>query len=380
LHQQGDPPPAMSDPSTDQKTTLEPNLLIAKIRAWGSELGFQQVGITGTALTEDERRLDKWLEQHHHGEMDYMSKHGTKRSRPAELVPQTLSVISARMNYMSEQGADPNEVLEDSALAYVSRYALGRDYHKLMRARLKKLGEKIRTEIGSFGYRVFTDSAPVLERAIARKAGLGWFGKHANLISRDDGSWFFLGEIYTDLNLPHDQPFEDEHCGRCVACIDVCPTQAIIAPYEVDARRCISYLTIEYRGVIPHEFRALIGNRIFGCDDCQLVCPWNRFAKMSAEKDFTPRFDLDSSTLTELFAWSESEFLQRTEGSAIRRISYDQWLRNLAVSLGNAPPSLDVLAALENRLTTATPLVAEHISWAIEQQRNKAQNLAPAPG
>ena len=369
----------MSDPSTDQKTTLEPNLLIAKIRAWGSELGFQQVGITGTALTEDERRLDKWLEQHHHGEMDYMSKHGTKRSRPAELVPQTLSVISARMNYMSEQGADPNEVLKDSALAYVSRYALGRDYHKLMRARLKKLGEKIRTEIGSFGYRVFTDSAPVLERAIARKAGLGWFGKHANLISRDDGSWFFLGEIYTDLNLPRDQPFEDEHCGRCVACIDICPTQAIIAPYEVDARRCISYLTIEYRGVIPHEFRALIGNRIFGCDDCQLVCPWNRFAKMSAEKDFTPRFDLDSSTLTELFAWSESEFLQRTEGSAIRRISYDQWLRNLAVSLGNAPPSFDVLAALENRLTTATPLVAEHISWAIEQQRNKAQNLAPAP-
>lgn len=359
----------MNDLSATGREPLEPHILTEKIRAWGLDLGFQQIGITGTALAEDERRLELWLEQRYHGEMDYMEKHGTKRSRPAELMPQTVSVISARMNYMSQHCADPNEVLEDPAAAYISRYALGRDYHKLMRARLKKLGQKISAEIGDFGYRVFTDSAPVLERALARKAGLGWFGKHANLISRDDGSWFFLGEIYTDLSLPHDAPFEDEHCGRCVACIDVCPTQAIVAPYKVDARRCISYLTIEYRGVIPQEFRALIGNRIFGCDDCQLVCPWNRFAKMSAEKDFSPRFKLDSSTLIELFAWSQAEFLERTEGSAIRRISYEQWLRNLAISLGNAPPSAKVREALESRLSTATALVAEHIHWAMEQQR-----------
>lgn len=367
----------MDEPTSEPGQPPQLGLLRDKIRAWGLELGFQQVGITGTQLSEDERRLELWLGKQHHGEMDYMEKHGLMRSRPADLMPQTVSVISARMNYMSEQCVDPIEVLEDPAAAYISRYALGRDYHKLMRSRLKKLGQKIGEEIGDFGYRVFTDSAPVLERALARKAGLGWFGKHANLISRDDGSWFFIGEIYTDLKLPHDPPFEDEHCGRCVACIDVCPTRAIVAPYEVDARRCISYLTIEYRGVIPQEFRALIGNRIFGCDDCQLVCPWNRFAKMSAEKDFAPRFKLDSSTLTELFAWSESEFNERTEGSAIRRISYQQWLRNIAISLGNAPPSAAVREALESRLNTATPLVAEHISWAIEQQKSPTENPAP---
>ena len=304
----------MDEPSADRHGVLKPQDLVFKIRAWGIELGFQQVGITGTDLSEDEGRLASWLEQDRHGEMDYMSKHGTKRSHPAELVPQTLSVISARMNYLSPESAEPNAVLGDPSAAYVSRYALGRDYHKLMRARLKKLGQKIQAEIGEYGFRVFTDSAPVLERGLARKAGLGWFGKHSNLISREDGSWFFLGEIYTDLVLPHDDVFDEEHCGRCVACIDICPTQAIVAPYEVDARRCISYLTIEYRGVIPDEFRPLIGNRIFGCDDCQLVCPWNRFASMSAEKDFTPRFKLDSSTLLELFAWSEAEFMQRTEG------------------------------------------------------------------
>ena len=349
------------------------------IQAWGRELGFQQIGITGTQLSEDERRLELWLGQQHHGEMAYMEKHGSMRSRPAELMPRTVSVISARMNYMSGQSADPIEALADPATAYISRYALGRDYHKLMRSRLKKLGRKISDEIGEFGYRVFTDSAPVLERALARKSGLGWFGKHANLISRDDGSWFFIGEIYTDLQLPHDPPYEDEHCGRCVACIDVCPTQAIVAPYVVDARRCISYLTIEYRGVIPLEFRSMIGNRIFGCDDCQLVCPWNRFAKMSAEKDFEPRLALDSSTLVELFTWSESEFNERTEGSAIRRISYEQWLRNIAVSLGNAPPSAAVTDALVSRLNTATPLVAEHIVWAIARQRGAAEYTTSLP-
>lgn len=362
----------MNERSTDCQGVFKPQDLVVKIRAWGIELGFQQVGITGTDLSEDERRLGLWLEQERHGEMGYMSKHGTKRSHPAELVPQTLSVISARMNYLSPESAEPNAVLGDPAAAYVSRYALGRDYHKLMRARLKKLGQKIQMEIGEYGFRVFTDSAPVLERGLARKAGLGWFGKHSNIISREDGSWFFLGEIYTDLVLPHDDEFAEEHCGRCVACIDICPTQAIVAPYEVDARRCISYLTIEYRGVIPDEFRPLIGNRIFGCDDCQLVCPWNRFASMSVEKDFTPRFKLDSSTLLDLFAWSESEFMQRTEGSAIRRISYEQWSRNIAVSLGNAPRSAKIQKALEDRLSAATPLVAEHIRWAIEQHTNTA--------
>jgi epoxyqueuosine reductase len=338
-------------------------------------LGFQQIGITGTDLAEDERRLGRWLSLQRHGDMNYMAKHGSKRCRPEELVPRTVTVLSARMNYLSEQNAEAGKVLDNPDTAYISRYALGRDYHKVMRTRLKKLGQKLSAEVGNFGYRVFTDSAPVLERALARKAGLGWFGKHSNLISREDGSWFFLGEIYTDLPLPHDLEFDEDHCGRCVACIDVCPTKAIVAPYEVDARRCISYLTIEYRGAIPDEFRPLIGNRIFGCDDCQLVCPWNRFANLSAEKDFAPRYNLDSSTLLELFAWSQAEFLARTEGSALRRISYEQWLRNLAVSLGNAPASTAVLRALEERLADATPLVAEHINWAIGRHSSAATSV-----
>jgi epoxyqueuosine reductase len=348
--------------------------LVDKIRTWGADLGFQQVGISDIDLSEDERRLDRWLGKQHHGEMAYMARHGTKRSRPAELVPQTVSVICVRMNYMSDSGAEPWGVLGDPDLAYVSRYALARDYHKLMRSRLKQLGRKISAEIDSFGFRVFTDSAPVLERALARKAGLGWFGKHSNLISREDGSWFFLGEIYTDFSLPTDQEFDQNHCGRCVACIDVCPTQAIVAPYEVDARRCISYLTIELRGVIPTQYRSLIGNRIFGCDDCQLVCPWNRFAKLSSEADFAPRHRLDSSSLMELFAWSESDFNVRTEGSAIRRISFEQWQRNLAVALGNAPTSKLVIEALTTRLADTTPLVAEHIHWAIEQHSGQLLN------
>jgi epoxyqueuosine reductase len=277
------------------------------------------------------------------------------------------------MNYLPEANAAARHALTDTARAYISRYALGRDYHKLVRSRLKALGAKIAAEITDFGYRVFTDSAPVLERALARKAGLGWFGKHANLLNREDGSWFFLGEIYTDLPLPPDRAYDDEHCGRCVACIDVCPTQAIVAPYEVDARRCISYLTIEFKGVIPVEFRPLIGNRVFGCDDCQLVCPWNRFAKLSAEKDFSARHNLDSGSLIELFAWTHAEFMSRTEGSAIRRISYEQWQRNLAVALGNAPQSALIDQVLRQRLPDATALVAEHINWAIEQHRGSAR-------
>ncbi|MFT4561373.1 MAG: epoxyqueuosine reductase [Gammaproteobacteria bacterium] len=346
--------------------------LVDKIRIWGAEIGFQQIGITDIDLSEDERRLDLWLGQQRHGEMEYMARHGTKRSRPAELVPQTVSVICARMNYMSDSSAEPWGVLDNPELAYVSRYALGRDYHKLMRSRLKRLGKKISAEIDSFGFRVFTDSAPVLERALARKAGLGWFGKHSNLISREDGSWFFLGEIYTDFSLPADPQYDQNHCGRCVACIDACPTQAIVAPYEVDARRCISYLTIELRGVIPTQYRSLIGNRVFGCDDCQLVCPWNRFAKLSSEADFSPRHELDSSSLLELFAWSESDFNTRTEGSAIRRISFEQWQRNLAVALGNAPTSKLLVDALTAQLANATPLVAEHIHWAIAQHSTQS--------
>jgi epoxyqueuosine reductase len=350
---------------------IESQGLAAKVRSWGRGLGFQQVGITGTTLTSDERHLQHWLALERHGDMNYMMKHGRKRSRPRELVPHTVTVISARMNYSTESRAATEEILDNPDTAYISRYALGRDYHKLMRSRLKKLAQKLSAEIGNFGYRVFTDSAPVLERALAKKAGLGWFGKHSNLINRQDGSWFFLGEIYTDVRLPYDREFDDNHCGRCVACIDVCPTKAIVAPYEVDARRCISYLTIEFRGVIPDEFRRAIGNRIFGCDDCQLVCPWNRFARLSTEKDFAPRHHLDSSTLLELFSWSEAEFSTRTEGSAIRRIDYELWLRNLAVSLGNASASTSVRHALESRLGGATPLVAEHIRWALRQQEDR---------
>ncbi|TDJ64903.1 MAG: tRNA epoxyqueuosine(34) reductase QueG [Proteobacteria bacterium] len=369
----------MNSSTPTSHTRPSPLQLVKKIQAWGQELGFQQVDISDTELTYDEHHLRRWLALQRHGEMGYMIKHGTKRSRPSELVTKTVTVIAARMNYLTGLSADAEDVLNDPNAAYVSRYALGRDYHKLIRARLKELARNISEEIGDFGYRVFTDSAPVLERALARKAGLGWFGKHSNLINRHDGSWFFLGEIYTDMPLPPNREIEQDHCGRCVACIDVCPTKAIVAPYEVDARRCISYLTIEYRGVIPEEFRTLIGNRIFGCDDCQLVCPWNRFAKLSAEKDFEPRHRLDSSSLIELFEWSEAEFLARTEGSAIRRIKYEQWQRNLAVSLGNAPTSRTVREVLEKRLPGATSLVAEHIRWAIRQHKDRFTPAGSTP-
>lgn len=341
--------------------------LAARIREWGRELGFDAIGFADTALDAAEAELAAWLEAGFHGEMDYMASHGTRRSRPAELVPGTVSVVTARMNYLPT--ATPMEaVLADGARAAISRYALGRDYHKLLRARLQKLAERIAAEIGPFGHRVFTDSAPVLEVALAEKSGLGWRGKHTLLLTREAGSYFFLGEIYTDLQLPTDAPQAD-HCGTCRACLDCCPTQAIVAPYTVDARRCISYLTIELKGAIPEKLRPLIGNRVYGCDDCQLACPWNRFARRTGETDFSVRHGLDNASLVELFAWTEAEFRTRLAGSAIHRIGHERWLRNLAVGLGNAPTSPDVVAALEARRDHASALVREHVAWALVRHR-----------
>ena len=336
------------------------------IRRWGVELGFQQLGFCDTGLQEHEARLNRWLADGFHGEMEYMQRHGTLRSRPAELHPGTVRVISARMDYFPESAADLESLLEESTKGVVSRYALGRDYHKLMRKRLQKLARQIEEHCGPFGYRVFVDSAPVLEKALAEKAGLGWIGKHSNLINKHAGSWFFLGEIYTDLPLPVDTPAAN-HCGACTRCIEICPTRAIVAPYRVDARRCISYLTIELRGSIPQELRPLMGNRIYGCDDCQLVCPWNRFAEPTEEADFAPRQGLDAPDLIALFQWDEEQFLRRTEGSAIRRIGFDCWLRNIAVALGNATTSAAVIAALQGRKDHESGLVREHVEWALAQ-------------
>jgi epoxyqueuosine reductase len=344
--------------------------LVQQIKQWGLALGFQQVGITDTDLGDAEQYLTDWLNKDFHGNMHYMCSHGLKRSRPELLHEGTVSVISVRMDYLPESGVVMNKVLADPAVAYISRYALGRDYHKLMRKRLQTLADKIQQHVGVFGYRAFVDSAPVLEKALAAKAGLGWIGKHSNLINRKAGSWFFLGEIYTDLRLPVDSPVSS-HCGDCVACLVVCPTQAIVAPYQVDARRCISYLTIELHGAIPVEFRPLIGNRIYGCDDCQLVCPWNRFAKLTGERDFNPRHHLNTQQLLAVFAWSEDEFLAKTEGSAIRRIGYERWLRNVAVALGNAPASETVVQALKARLDSASELVREHLVWALVQHSDR---------
>jgi epoxyqueuosine reductase len=344
--------------------------LAARIRQWGRELGFDAIGFAETALDAAEAELNDWLAAGFHGEMDYMASHGTKRSRPAELVPGTVSVITARMNYLPE-AAPMEDVLADGTRAALSRYALGRDYHKLLRARLQKLAGRIAEAIGPFGHRVFTDSAPVLEVALAEKSGLGWRGKHTLLLTREAGSYFFLGELYTDLPLPADAP-QGDHCGSCRACLDVCPTQAIVAPYTVDARRCISYLTIELKGAIPEELRPLIGNRVYGCDDCQLACPWNKFARRTDEPDFRARNGLDTATLPELFAWEEDEFLHRTEGSAIRRSGHARWLRNIAVALGNAPTSREVVAALESRRDADDPVVREAVEWAL------ARHSAPA--
>jgi len=302
--------------------------------------------------------------------MAYMQRHGRKRSRPRELLPGTLRIISVRLDYLPDT-TPAHRALADGSKAYISRYALGRDYHRLMRRRLRQLAEKITTLTGPFGYRAYVDSAPVLEKALARNAGLGWIGKHTNLLSREAGSWFFLGELFTDLPLPVDRP-QNNRCGDCRRCLDICPTRAITAPYELDARRCISYLTIELRGSIPVEFRPLIGNRIYGCDDCQLVCPWNRFAQFTREDDFQPRHKLDQRQLIELFAWSEDDFLRYTEGSAIRRIGYQCWLRNTAVAMGNAPASARILSSLQDRVHQATPLVREHIEWALQLQAEKS--------
>ena len=352
-----------------QQTDLE--RLARDIRAWGRALGFSAIGITGTDLGADEARLVSWLAAGRHGDMDYMARHGVRRARPAQLVPGTARVISARLDYRPE-ARDPFFVLDDSRKAYVSRYALGRDYHRVLRPKLQKLVDRIESAVGPFGHRVFTDSAPVLEVALAAKAGLGWRGKHTLLLTREAGSFFFLGEIYTDLELPVDAPV-GEHCGTCHACIDACPTGAIVAPYQLDARRCISYLTIELKGSIPEELRRLIGNRVYGCDDCQLVCPWNKFAPRGSP-DFAVRNGLDDTELVALFAWTAEEFDVRLQGSPIRRIGYARWLRNLAVGLGNAAFDEGVVAALESRADDASPLVREHVAWALGEQERKRRN------
>ncbi|HTX24270.1 MAG TPA: tRNA epoxyqueuosine(34) reductase QueG [Steroidobacteraceae bacterium] len=343
---------------------LDLNAVKRDLAARARELGFDALGVAGVDLEADERHLERWLAAGFHGEMGYMARHGFKRSRPAELVPGCLRVVSVRMNYWPREAREPWSVLGDAALGYVSRYALGRDYHKVMRRALAQLADQLRRQIGAFGYRVCVDSAPVLEKALARSAGLGWIGKHTTLLARDAGSWFFLGEILTDLPLPPDAA-ASSHCGSCEACIGACPTQAIVAPYRLDARRCIAYLTIENKGPIPAEFRSAIGNRIYGCDDCQLVCPWNKFAHAASHPDFKVRHDLDAPQLTELFAWTAQDFDERMRGSAIYRIGYERWLRNIAVALGNGPSSPRVIASLERRRADASPLVREHIEWAL---------------
>jgi len=336
-----------------------------RIKEWGLELGFQAVGIADAGLDDTEDRLAAWLAAGWHGEMDYMARHGARRARPAELVPGTLRVVSCRMDYASALN-DEWPVLADGARAYIARYARGRDYHKVLRARLQALYERIVDAAGDCVHRVFTDSAPVMEVELAARAGIGWRGKHTLLLSREAGSWFFLGELYLGLPLPVDAPVR-EHCGTCTRCIDICPTQAIRAPYRLDARRCISYLTIELKGAIPEALRPLIGNRVYGCDDCQLVCPWNAFAQASDAPDFVVRNGLDAVGLVELFAWSEREFDTRLRGSAIRRIGYERWLRNLAVGLGNAPSSAAVRAALRARADDPSALVREHVNWALSR-------------
>lgn len=341
--------------------------LAQKIKNWALALGFQAVGISDIQLEAAEERLLHWLAAGHHGSMDYMAKHGVKRARPAELLPGTQRVISLRMNYLPADVKPSQSVLAAGERAFISRYALGRDYHKVLRKRLAQLAQKIQDELECH-CRVFTDSAPILEVEFAQKAQLGWRGKHTLLLTRDQGSWFFLGEILIDLPLPTEIMASENHCGSCQACLQICPTQAIIAPYQLDARRCISYLTIEFKGSIPLEFRPLLGNRIYGCDDCQLVCPWNRFAQTTVEADFAVRHQLDDIDLIELFSWNETEFHDRLAGSAIHRIGFEQWLRNIAVALGNAPKNPLIINALQSRLAYPSPLVQEHIQWALQQQ------------
>lgn len=368
--------------AAQSRSRLDFSQLALDIVTWGRELGFAELGIADTELSVEKARLDAWLAAGRHGEMDYMARHGARRAHPSDMVPGTIRVITARLDYLPRRARDPELVLADSRKAYVSRYALGRDYHKVMRHRLQRLVDRIGAAVEStvetatepatrsYRYRVFTDSAPVLEVALAAKAGLGWRGKHTLLLTRDAGSFFFLGEIYTDLPLPV-TPAVGAHCGTCRACLDACPTGAIVAPYELDARRCISYLTIELKGSIPESLRPLIGNRVYGCDDCQLACPWNKYAQSSDEPDFDVRHGLDDADLTELFAWSESDFNTRMEGSAIRRIGFERWLRNLAVGLGNASYSEDIVDALSSRRDDASLLVREHVAWALSEQEKK---------
>ena len=362
-----------SDTTTNHQTGLDEqqlSQLASDIKRWGIELGFDAVGITDTELSEHEAHLNKWIEKGMHGDMDYMHKHGTKRSHPEQLVEGTRRVISVRMDYAPSNIKQAETILKNKDIGYISRYALGRDYHKVLRNRLKKLAEKINQHIGEFGYRVFTDSAPVLEKALAEKSGIGWIGKHSNLLDSKTGSWFFIGELYVDLNLPIDTPASN-HCGTCTKCIDVCPTQAIVGPYQVDARLCVSYLTIELKGAIPLELRSKIGNRIYGCDDCQFTCPWNKFAQTTKEEDFTPRAQVTDRTLMDLFQWSEKEFLKNTEGSAIRRIGHESWQRNIAVAMGNAPASNELIKALEQQQDLVSPMVKEHVEWALTKLKNQ---------
>jgi epoxyqueuosine reductase len=358
----------------DPAAPLDPAALLASLRGWARELGLTGLGVATLDLPADEAFFLDWLRAGFNGEMGYMSRHGVKRSRPKELIPGTVSCISVRMDYWPQESADALGTLADGSVAYVSRYALGRDYHKVLRSRLQKLCDRIQDAVGPFGHRVFTDSAPVLEKALARNAGLGWIGKHTNLIDRNAGSYFFLGEIYLDLPLPADEP-STAHCGSCSACMPACPTGAIVAPYRLDARRCISYLTIELAGSIPVEFRQAIGNRIYGCDDCQLVCPWNKFARPTVEKDFAVRHGLDHAQLVDLFGWSEADFLEKAAGSAIRRIGHERWLRNIAIALGNAPASPAVLAALTSRSEHPSSVVREHVQWALDRHRAAAEPL-----
>jgi epoxyqueuosine reductase len=356
-------------PDPDAPPTLDCAALAERIKARAHALGFQRVGITRATVDPDAAHLEDWLSQGLHGDMHWMQRHAALRTSPSALQPGTLSVVSVGLDY-AQDDTEAWLTLADPERAYVARYALGADYHKLMRKRLQRLADWIAAEAGPFGHRVFVDSAPVLERALARNAGLGWIGKHTCLIDRDGGSWFFLGELFTDLALPADPP-ASAHCGRCTRCIDICPTQAITAPYRLDARRCIAYLTIEHDGSIDEPLRPLIGNRIFGCDDCQLVCPWNKFARRTDEPAFRARNGLDRASLLDLFAWSEAEFLQRSEGSTLRRSGWRRWRRNLAIALGNAPASGEIRAALAAEAEAADPVIREHVRWALEQQARK---------
>ena len=364
--------------------TQDFNALANRIKEWGKALGFAEIGITDTDLSHAEITHQAWINKGFHGDMDYMAKHGTKRSRPAELVPNTLRIISARLDYLPINAKNSWQVIGNGEQAFISRYALGRDYHKVMRQKLQQLSEKIADCLSVtegttnkqtfFEYRVFTDSAPVLEVELAEKSGLGWRGKHTLLINKNHGSWFFIGEIYTNLPLPVDKPTSN-HCGTCSACIDICPTKAITAPYEVDARRCISYLTIELKGAIPVDLRPMIGNRVYGCDDCQLICPWNKFAQTTQTVDFNIRNGLDDISLVACFTWSEVEFQQKMAGSAIYRIGYAQWLRNIAVGLGTAPSTPEVIAALKARQNDSDTLVKEHVIWALNEHKKRAINF-----